>query len=315
MIKDILNHEGPVDEIFMIKSATKATGSSGSPYLSLTLQDVTGTIDAKMWQIEDSDLEIAIPGALVRIFGMSGSYRGHPQVKITDMSPVLESQVDMSKYVPVAPVPQSQMVEELSADIAQIDDQELHDLTLALIQKHYQDYITYPAAVTVHHAYLSGLLYHSLSICAMAIAVQKHYTYLDKNYLIAGALLHDIGKTKELSGAKTPTYTTEGNLVGHIVLGAMMVHDMGVEMKIAPEKLDVLTHMILAHHGQYEFGSPKLPATEEAYVLHSLDDLDAKLECLRGAYSTTQEGEFTQRIPWMDNQTFYKPHKTGKGKD
>lgn len=307
MIKNIINSEGPVNEIFMVKQATRATSTNGSPYLSLTLQDVTGTIDAKMWSIDDSDLELAQPGALVHVIGMSGNYRGHPQLKINELNEVRLDQVDMAKYVPTAPTQREKMEEELTQDIQAIEDDDLRKLVETLLREHYADFITYPAAVTVHHAYLGGLLFHSLSICRMAIMIQSNYPYLSKDYLIAGALLHDIGKTKELSNAIAASYTTEGNLVGHIVIGAMMVHEKGIELHTAPEKLTVLTHMILAHHGEYEFGSPKLPATAEAYVLHSLDDLDAKMECLRGAYLTTNEGEFTARIPWMENQMFYKP--------
>lgn len=312
MIKDIINSEGPVNEIFMVKQATRATSNSGSPYLSMILQDVSGTIDAKMWSIDDTDLEIAQPGSLIHVIGMSGNYRGHPQLKVNEIDAIRVDQVDMARYVPTAPVSKEKMEAELEDYVNQIEDEELKTLVTALIKEHYADFITYPAAVTVHHAYLGGLMYHSLSICNMAIFIQAHYPYLNKDYLIAGALLHDLGKTKELSGATAASYTTEGNLVGHIVIGAMLVHEKGVELRTDPEKLAVLTHMILAHHGEYEFGSPKLPATAEAYVLHSLDDLDAKMECLKNAYTTTNEGEFTTRIPWMENQMFYKPLPTKK---
>ncbi|MCR4697930.1 MAG: HD domain-containing protein [Bacilli bacterium] len=309
MIKDILGNEGYIDGIFMIKQATEAVSNSGSHYLALTLQDVSGTIDAKKWSIDPGDLEIAIAGSLIRVQGMSSMYRGHPQLKINELDAVDESQVDLSKYIPVAPVPMDEMKKTLNDYIEMIQDKELHDLTKQVLTDHYNAYTTYPAAVTVHHAYVGGLLFHSLSICSQAIKVQEQYTYLSLDYLIAGSLLHDIGKTKELSAAKAPSYTSEGNLLGHISIGAMIVYEAGIKMNIDKEKLDVLVHMILAHHGEYEFGSPKLPATAEAYVLHSLDDLDAKLECLRLAYDKTLEGDFTGKIVWMENSNFYKPKK------
>lgn len=309
MIKDILGNEGFVDGIFMIKQVTEAVSTNGSHYLSMTLQDVSGTIDAKKWTIEEGDMQIAIPGSLIRVQGMASIYRGHPQLKINEFDSVREEDVDMSKYVPVAPLPIKKMKEMLSDDIALIKDEQLHDLTLNLIMQNYEAYTTYPAAVTVHHAYLGGLLYHSLSICASAIKVQEQYPYLSIDYLIAGSLLHDIGKIKELSDSKTPSYTVEGNLLGHISMGAMMVYEEGSKENVDKEKLDVLVHMILAHHGEYEFGSPKLPATAEAYVLHCLDDLDAKLECLRCSYDKTQEGDFTGKIMWLENANFYKHKK------
>jgi 3'-5' exoribonuclease len=310
MIKDIVGREGNVNEIFMVKQATEAVSNSGNHYLSLTLQDSSGTIDAKKWTIEAGDIEITTPGSLIRVNGMASVYRGHPQLKINEMDSVDKDSVDMGKYVPVAPVPLNELTAQLDEYIGMIQDKELHDLTKTILDRYHEEYISYPAAVTVHHAYRSGLIFHSLSICKMAIHVQEQYTYLNRDYLIAGSLLHDIGKIKELSSDNTPTYTAEGNLLGHISIGAMIVYETGEQMKMNKEKLDVLVHMILAHHGEYEFGSPKLPATAEAYVLHSLDDLDAKLECLRLAYDKTQEGDFTGKIVWMENSSFYKPKKS-----
>lgn len=309
MIKDILGKEGNVNEIFMVKQVTEAVSNNGNHYLSLTLQDSSGTIDAKKWTIEAGDVEICSPGSLVRIQGMASIYRGHPQLKINEIDAVDKNQVDMSKYVPVAPISKQELEKTLDEYISMIQDKELHDLTTSIINTYKEEYLTYPAAVTVHHAYRSGLLFHSLSICKMAIHVQEQYSYLNRDYLIAGSLLHDIGKIKELSSDSTPTYTCEGNLLGHISIGAMIVYEAGSKMNIDKEKLDVLVHMILAHHGEYEFGSPKLPMTAEAYVLHSLDDLDAKMECLRLAYDKTQEGDFTGKIMWMENSSFYKPKK------
>lgn len=148
----------------------------------------------------------------------------------------------------------------------------------------------------------------------MAIQVQKRYPVLSLDYLVSASLLHDIGKVKELSGFTVVNYTLQGNLIGHISLGAMMVYEEGRREKMDEEKLTVLVHMILAHHGEYEFGSPKKPMTREAYVLHVLDDLDAKMECLRTNMDATEDGDFTTRIPWMDNSVFYKPLPLDKDK-
>ncbi|MCI1735383.1 MAG: HD domain-containing protein [Bacilli bacterium] len=310
MIKDLLeNPDGPVNEIFMVKQQTKATSNNGSPYLSLTLQDASGTLEAKMWSIEDSDVTLSNAGSLIRVYGQMSVYKGHPQLKINSLDAVELSPEELAKYIPVAPVALDQLKKELADDIASIQDSQLKTLVETLIKANYEAYTTYPAAVTVHHAYLGGLLYHSLSICSMAKLVQAHYPTLSYDYLVAGSLLHDIGKTKELNGPRAVSYTEAGNLLGHITLGAMMVYEEGKKEGVDSERLDVLTHMILAHHGEPEYGSPKVPATAEAYVLHALDDLDAKMECLRGVYDTTEEGAFTAKIAWMENTAFYKPHK------
>ncbi len=315
MIKDYMNYEGPVmSAIFMIKSLSRAVSNNGNPYLSLVLQDVSGTIDAKKWTVDDEDLEIAQPGNLIRVDGQILVYKGHPQLKINYMEGVQNNEVDLSKYVPVAPIPLDSLKEQLNSYLNQIEDPELKALTTTLIKNNFTTYTTYPAAITVHHAYISGLLYHSLCICKSALEIQKDYPFLIKDYLIAGALLHDIGKTKELNSAIASNYTEEGNLIGHISIGAMMVYEEGQKEKISEEKLTVLIHMILSHHGKPEFGSAKVPLTAEAYVLHILDDLDAKMETLKNFWKNTDEGEFTSKIPWMDNVSFFKPHSLNNKK-
>ena len=310
MIKDIINYEGPIDGvIFMVKQATRALSNSGSPYLVLQLQDNSGTLEGRKWNIDDGDLEICTPGSLIRISGMMQNYRGHPQLKVNDIDFVSPEQVDLNRFVPSAPASQEKMLSKLSEFISLIQDSDLKKLTETIIEERKSAYTTYPAAVTVHHAYYGGLLYHSLSICAMAIKTCDSYSFLNRDYLIAGSLLHDIGKTKELSIATAASYTEEGNLLGHISIGAMIVHEAGERLHLPQEKLDVITHMILAHHGKLEFGSPKTPMTAEAFVLHQLDELDSKLEVLKEAYNVTEEGSFTNKIPWLDSSTFFKPHR------
>lgn len=310
-IKDIITQEGPVlKEVFMVKQAISAASSNNSIYLALTLQDSSGTIEARKWNISQDEIDICTTGSLVRVTGMMQFYRDHPQLKINEIEPVDESvysQDEMQKFIPVAPVSIEKLKERLSEYIGMIEDKDLHDLTLKIITDNYDKYTTYPAAVTVHHAYMGGLLFHSLSICSMAIKVAERYQYLKKDYLIAGSILHDIGKTREFSGYKATAYTVEGNLIGHIVIGAMIVHEYGEKMNIPQEKLTVLTHMILSHHGKLEFGSPKVPMTSEAYILHLLDDMDSKTELLRTTYETTKEGDFTGKIPWLEGVNFYKP--------
>lgn len=313
MIKDLIeNPEGPVNEIFMVKQQTKAVSNSGSPYLSLTLQDNSGTVDAKMWSIDDNDIDFTTAGQLIRVYGQMSVYKGHPQLKINSLDPVDLSEVELGKYIPVAPVEMKLMKSQLEQMLSLIKDDELHALVESLIRKNYDAYTTYPAAVTVHHAYLGGLLFHSLSIAKMAIDVAKNYPDVSLDYLLAGSLLHDIGKIKELSGSFAVTYTDQGNLLGHISLGTIMVYEEAKELQISEEKVTVLCHMLLSHHGEPDFGSPKIPMTKEAYILHVLDDLDAKLECLRTPLDGTQEGSFTNKNPWLGNVSFYKPHELGK---
>lgn len=317
MIKDLIESgECPVDSLFMVKQQTKAVSTNGSSYLSLTLQDNSGVLDGKMWAITESDVQITAPGSIVRIYGQMQNYKGHPQLRINEVDAVELNEVELEKFIPKAPCDLELLKKRVDEYINMIKDEQLKRITHTLIYNYYDSYTRYPAAVTVHHAYYGGLMYHSASICSMAIQVQKRYPVLSLDYLISASLLHDIGKVKELSGFTVVNYTLQGNLIGHISLGAMMVYEEGRKEKMDGEKLTVLIHMILAHHGEYEFGSPKKPMTREAYVLHVLDDLDAKMECLRNSFDSTEDGAFTNRIPWMDNSTFYKPfpldEKNGK---
>lgn len=312
MIKDLQNYEGPIDMDFMVKQCTRATSNNGTSYLSLLLQDNSGTLDSKMWQIGEGDVEIAQPGNIVRVQGIMGSYKGHPQLKINELYPVHESDVDMSRFIPVAPIPIETMEKTLEERIESIEDNDLRLLTKTILDKRHEKYVHYPAAVTVHHAYMGGLLYHSLSVLDLCLKAAENYPILQKDYLLAGALLHDIGKTEELSGYKASTYTTSGNLIGHIALGAMIVENEAKNLNIPEEKRTYLVHMILAHHGELEFGSPKVPATPEALLLHAMDDIDAKMECLRTYLDQTEEGGFTTKIPWMQNALFYKGRKLGR---
>ncbi len=309
MIKDLQNFEGPIDMDFMVKQCTKATSNNGSAYLSLILQDNSGTLDGKMWQITDADIDIAQAGNIVRIIGIMGTYKGHPQLKINELYPVHEGDVDMSRFIPVAPVPIPELESRLEKAIESIKDKDLRLLTKTILAERHDRFVHYPAAVTVHHAYMGGLLYHSLSVLDLCLKAAENYPFLQKDYLIAGALLHDIGKTEELSGYKASSYTTAGNLLGHITMGAMIVDNAGKKLNTPQEKLSYLIHMILAHHGELEFGSPKVPATAEALILHCMDDVDAKMACLVNYLDQTEEGGFTVKIPWMQNALFFKGHK------
>lgn len=306
MIKDIINHEGPIDGLFLVKQCTKATSNNGTSYLSLVLQDTSGVLDCKMWQITDADVEIAKPGSVIRALGIMGTYKGHPQLKINEIEPVDETDVDLSRFLPVAPRPIEEMARELDEKIASIQDKELRLLTQTIIDGRRESFLHYPAAVTVHHAYIGGLAYHSLSVLALCEQAAEQYPLLDRDLLVCSAILHDIGKTEELSGAKVSSYTVEGNLLGHIALGAMIVEEEGKKLPVSKEKRTLVIHMILSHHGELEFGSPKVPMIPEAIVLHHMDDVDAKLNCLKNYLDMTEEESFTTKIPWMGGAMFYK---------
>lgn len=313
MVKDLINYEGNVHEPFMVKSVTKGIASNGNQYFSFTLQDSSGSIDAKMFSNTESLTTDMFPsGTIIMVTGSVAPFRGHSQIKITDLDIVDEKQVDLSKYIPDSPIKKEILIERLNENINEIKDEEIKKLTQSIIKDNFDKYTTYPAAVTIHHAFYSGLLYHSLSICSMAKKVVEEYPFLSKDYLIAGSLLHDIGKIVEFSSAINPSYTVEGNLIGHINIGYSILQKKGIELKISEEKLNVLSHIILSHHGKPEFGSSKVPQIMEAYVIHILDDLDSKMNLLENTLQTTEENNFSAKILAFDNVSFYKPSKLEK---
>ena len=315
MIKDLINYEGVVNENFMVRNVIKGIASNGNQYFSFTLQDSSGLIDAKMFSNTESLTPDMFPsGSIVHINGTVSPYKGHSQIKIIDIDVVEEQNINFSKYIPDSPVKREKLIEDLHSYINSIEDKEIREITSALINDNFEKYTTYPAASTIHHAFFGGLMYHSLSMCSLALKLLESYPFLSRDYLVAGALLHDIGKIVELSSAINPAYTIEGNLLGHINIGYSMLQNKGKELKTSEEKLNVLSHIILSHHGKPEFGSSKVPQIMEAYVIHVLDNLDSKMNLLENNLTTTEENNFSAKILAFDNIAFYKPTSLKKGK-
>lgn len=308
MIKDLADFEGSIDESFMIKSIEKGISNASKTYLNVVLQDVSGTIEAKKWEVYPKDLEIMVPGSIVLIHGSVLKYKGKPQVKITSVEELNQDIMDTSKFIPTAPMSLNEMEKEVKELVESIEDKDIKEVAKSVLKDHWQEYITYPAAVTVHQAYQGGLIFHSLSVCKIALAIVNLYPSLfHRDYIIAGTLLHDIGKVLELSGPIQTKYTRIGKLESHIQIGAMLINKKCEELHVPEEKTDLLTHIILSHHGTPEFGSPVVPKTTDAFLVHLADDSDAKFNVMETYLKNIPEGEFTTRIPWMDGIEIYKP--------
>jgi 3'-5' exoribonuclease len=269
---------------FLVHSKEIRQKKSGEPYLSLQLGDRTGDVEAKMWDNVAEVMHTFERDDFVRVKGLLQIYNNRPQVTIHKMQRVDEREVDLCDYFPASGRDPEEMMAELRGMVGAMSNPHLR----ALVESFLDDpeigvrYRRAPAAKAIHHAYLGGLLEHVLSLCNACALMVRHYKTLDLDLLLAGAILHDIGKIYELSYDRGFGYSTEGQLLGHIAIAVRLL-----ERKIAalcgfPEHLRLLVeHMILSHHGQLEFGSPKVPLFPEALVLHYLDDLDAKMECMR----------------------------------
>ncbi|MCH5179614.1 MAG: HD domain-containing protein [Erysipelotrichales bacterium] len=293
----------------LIANVTKGVSTNAATYLNVTLQDSTGSIEAKKWDASEEDIKFYTIGKIIKVNGDVNLYRNSLQFKIASAQKVDEATIDYQDFVISAPIKKEVLETQLHEYMSMVKDPDTKLLMDALINKFYTPFLTHPAATRNHHEYCSGLLHHSVSVAKLAIAIADFYNDIDKDILIAGALLHDLGKIIELSGPIIPSYTTEGRLIGHISLMQSEIREMAHELNIKSEVPMLLEHMILSHHGKREYGSPVLPMTREALILSIADDIDAKMNILDKAYKDTNEGEFTNRIYPLEERAFYKPKK------
>jgi 3'-5' exoribonuclease len=310
MGKGILKHEvGDQVELFLlIKSSTKGIASNGKPFLTLILQDKSGEIEAKLWDVNEEDGKSYAPQSIVKIIGDVQNYRGKSQLKIRQIRRTSPSDgLKLEDFLETAPISQEEMMGKLTQYIFDMKNPNIQRITRHLIKKHQKAYLEFPAATKNHHEFVSGLAYHVVSMLDLAKSIATLYPSLDKDLLYSGVILHDMGKVLELSGPISTVYTVEGNLLGHI---SIMVNEIGKaaeELGISGEEVVILQHLVLSHHGKAEWGSPKPPMIKEAEMLHYIDNLDAKMNMLDRALDRVKPGEFTERIFALDNRSFYKP--------
>ena len=275
-----------VHDLFLIKDADRAETKSGKPYLILTLMDRSGEISCRLWEDADRWAPVCQAGDVVTVVGQVQNYKGENQLKIDELGSVAQAEIDISLFLPATARDIDEMAAELQGLVKRVEDPYLKKLLQKFFAAgdFFDRFKKAPAAKNMHHAYLGGLLEHTLAVTRLARSMTDQYPSLDGSLLVAGALLHDIGKVEEFSFATYPfNYSDRGRLVGHLVIGAEMVRERVGAIKDFPEELAIrIQHLILSHHGQYEFGSPCLPMMPEAFVLNFLDDLDAKMNYLGG---------------------------------
>ncbi len=293
----------------LVINATKGLTNNGMSYMNVTLQDKTGTIEAKKWDCTDTEANLLSPGNVVYIDGDVISYRNNLQVKIRSLNGLSDGEVDATRFTISSPIAIEELQQRLDVYVKSLKNPDCALIVKTLVDKYYKSFTTYPAAVRNHHEFASGLLHHTVQMADLGEAIVKLYSSVDRDMLIAGIILHDLGKTLELSGPIIPKYTLEGKLLGHISITHAEIQKTVDELKITGEVPILLSHMVLSHHGKMEYGSPVLPLTREAYLLSAIDDLDAKMMMLDKAYDQTPEGEFTSRVYALDERSFYKPKK------
>jgi 3'-5' exoribonuclease len=282
---------------FLVRTKEIREKKTGEPYLSLALCDRTGEIEAKMWDNVAEVMDTFERDDFVKVKGLIQIYHNRPQLTIHKMRRMTDTEVDFADYFPASTRNSEAMWQELRQIVSAIADPHLKALVEAVLEdpEIAARYQKAPAAKQIHHAWLGGLLEHVLSLCQLCRDVAGHYG-VDVNLLLAGAILHDVGKTYELSYDRSFSYTTEGQLLGHMVIGLRIIAEKLRALPDFPPRLRMLVeHMIVSHHGRLEFGSPKLPQFPEALLLHYLDDMDSKMECMRSLveHDRQVDGNFT----------------------
>jgi 3'-5' exoribonuclease len=283
---------------FLVHSKEIRQKKSGELYLSLLLADRTGELDAKMWDNVAEVIDAFDRDDFVRVKGLVQIFHNRPQMTIHKMRRMDDSEIDFGDYFPSSRRSQDEMWLELRGIVAGITNVHLKGLLDAVLDDEEINtrYRRAPAAKHIHHAFLGGLIEHVLSLCGLAGLAAQHYSFVDRDLLLTGVILHDLGKIYELNYERGFSYSSEGQLLGHIHIGLRIVSDKLRGLPLFPPALrSMVEHMILSHHGKLEFGSPKVPQFPEALLLHHLDDMDSKMECMRELISSDRqvEGCFT----------------------
>lgn len=269
---------------FLVHSKEIRQKKTGEFYLSLLLADRTGELDAKMWDNVSEVMDSFDRDDFVKVKGLVQVFHNRPQMLIHKMRRMDDSEIEFGDYFPTSKRDPEEMWKELRGIADAICDAHLKGLLNAVLDDPdvAARYRRAPAAKTIHHAYLGGLLEHVLSLCTLAKAIGPHYPNVDRDLLLTGVILHDIGKIYELNYERGFSYSNDGQLIGHINIALRMIGDKLRGLPGFPPLLrSLVEHMILSHHGQLEFGSAKVPQFPEALLLHHLDDMDSKMECMR----------------------------------
>jgi 3'-5' exoribonuclease len=284
-LSDCCQHENKViTSSFVVVSKQVKPKKTGDPYLALTLGDRTGQLEAKMWDNVEDAIDAFEQDDFLKVKGLLNKYKNRFQITIHKLRRLGESEVDFSDYLPKTAKDIGELWQTLATFVASFQDHHLKALVEAFMADPdiADSYRNAPAAKTLHHAYIGGLLDHVVSLFHSCDLMCRNYPQINRDLLLTGAFLHDIGKIHELTYHRSFSYTTRGQLLGHMVIELEMLQAKLAQFPDFPEELKILVeHLIISHHGEYEFGSPKLPMFPEALMLHYLDNLDSKMESMR----------------------------------
>ena len=309
LIKDFKIGE-EITGYYLVKAKNIKTSSANKTYIDFTLQDITGEVNAKLWEVKGDVESIYNPGEVVKIMGSVTQWQQSVQLKLIKIRALLpEDEVDFSQFIPTAPIEAQLMLDEIMGFVSEMVSDEIRKLVTALIDIYREQLMYYPAAKSNHHAIKSGLLYHILRMLRSAKALGGVYGNINLDLVYAGVILHDIEKINEMDATEVGVvegYTKEGQLLGHIIMGIKRIDRVAENLGIDPEISLLIQHMILTHHYEPEFGSPKKPLIPEGELLHYLDMIDARMYDMNKALRDVEEEQFSEPVFVLDRRKLYK---------
>lgn len=298
-----------VDDVFFITRRDVKERRDGAPFLALEFQDKSGRVAGIMWDRVEDALRCVEPGGFYRVAGKMGDYQGKPQLTVNVIYPADPAEVNREDFITSTKYDRQQLLAELRGYIDGVKNRHLAKLLAAFFDDpaFVEEFSFAPAATQVHHACIGGLLEHTVFMCRLARTVPETYEEVDRDLLVTGIILHDVGKTKEYVYEKAIDHTLDGRLIGHIVMGHDLVQEKIAGLKGFPDELRRLVlHIILAHHGQLEFGSPKSPKFVEALIVHFLDNLDARIAMFRDAVQNNQGTKWTDFHKYLETNVYIR---------
>lgn len=312
-VADIQDNQ-EVKDLFLVKTARLSETRAGKPFITLELMDRSGEVLGRVWDNAERLAPVCPAGAVVMVSGRAQLYKGALQLSVTGVESVTVAGADWGLFLPATSGDIEAMEAELIALIKKIEDKNIRSLLQAIVkdQDLWTAFRTAPAAKTMHHAYIGGLLEHTLGLCRLAGAVCALYPTLNHSLLLAGAILHDLGKIREFSFDTPPfDYSEQGRLLGHMTIALEIIQQKMSGLRDFPERMaTMIKHLVISHHGSHEFGSPTLPMIREAFVLNFLDDLDAKMNYLDrlSRQAPTGEYQFTEYQRNLERFLFVTGH-------
>lgn len=307
-----IGNDTKVQDFFMVKSAAIRVGANKKEYFDLVVGDRTGEISAKKWDVADEvDMLSEIkPGDIIKLRADIVQWNGANQLRITKLrKSIPNDNLILSDYIPAAPEDPEEMYDYIFKKAESLEDEQLRELCLKILTREKERLLYYPAATKNHHAQLGGLLYHMKRMLMNGEGMCNVYTVLDRSLVLAGVILHDMQKLNEIVSDEmgmANEYSFEGIMLGHLVLGVRELEKDMEELGFDREKAVMVEHMILAHHYEPEFGSPKRPMFPEAEILHYLDVIDARIFDMEDAVRNVEPGQFSDRIWTLENRRIYR---------